>query len=100
MSRSRCCCPRSPAIRIAWRGSAREAQVLASLNHPNIAHIYGIEEASGVSALVMELQHWHYDTFRGGFGTYGDRLVTLAMGNDGKPSRASVEFIGEFERVG
>jgi hypothetical protein len=46
------------------------------------------------------LQHWHYDTFRGGFGTYGDRLVTFAMGNDGQPSRASVEFIGEFERVG
>src|SRR5262252_8246365 len=29
----------------------REAQVLASLNHPNIAHIYGVEE----QALVMEL---------------------------------------------
>jgi len=34
---------------------SREAQVLASLNHPNIAHIYGVEEASGVTALVMEL---------------------------------------------
>ncbi|HSC27519.1 MAG TPA: protein kinase, partial [Vicinamibacterales bacterium] len=33
----------------------REAQVLASLNHPNIAHIYGIEEADGRQALVMEL---------------------------------------------
>ncbi|HXG89163.1 MAG TPA: protein kinase [Vicinamibacterales bacterium] len=32
-----------------------EAQVLASLNHPNIAHIHGIEESSGVTALVMEL---------------------------------------------
>jgi serine/threonine protein kinase len=28
-----------------------EAEVLASLNHPNIAHIYGVEER----ALVMEL---------------------------------------------
>ena len=34
---------------------SREAQVLASLNHPNIAHIYGIEDADGVKALVLEL---------------------------------------------
>jgi len=33
----------------------REAEVLASLNHPHIAHIYGIEESSGTTALVMEL---------------------------------------------
>src|SRR5262249_31091216 len=33
----------------------REAKVLASLNHPNIAHIHGLEESSGVQALVMEL---------------------------------------------
>ncbi|NOT28670.1 MAG: serine/threonine-protein kinase [Acidobacteria bacterium] len=33
----------------------REAQTLASLNHPNIAAIYGIEASSGVRALVMEL---------------------------------------------
>ena len=33
----------------------REAQVLASLNHPNIAAIYGFEEADGVLALVLEL---------------------------------------------
>ena len=33
----------------------REAQVLASLNHPNIAHIHGLEHSGGVSALVMEL---------------------------------------------
>ena len=34
---------------------AREAKLLASLNHPNIAAIYGLEEANGVRALVMEL---------------------------------------------
>ncbi len=34
---------------------AREAQVLASLNHPNIAHIYGLEDSGGVRALIMEL---------------------------------------------
>ena len=33
----------------------REAQVLASLNHPNIASIYGLEEADGTKFLVMEL---------------------------------------------
>jgi serine/threonine protein kinase len=33
----------------------REAQVLASLNHPNIAAIYGLEEWNGLRALVMEL---------------------------------------------
>ena len=33
----------------------REAKVLASLNHPNIAAIYGLEVANGVRALVMEL---------------------------------------------
>jgi Tol biopolymer transport system component len=33
----------------------REAQVLASLNHPSIAHLYGFEDAGSTQALVMEL---------------------------------------------
>jgi eukaryotic-like serine/threonine-protein kinase len=33
----------------------REAQVLASLNHPNIAAIYGVEGTAGITALVLEL---------------------------------------------
>ena len=33
----------------------REAELLASLNHPNIAHLYGLEDAGAVHALVMEL---------------------------------------------
>ena len=33
----------------------REAQILASLNHPNIAAIYGIEQSSDTRALVLEL---------------------------------------------
>src|SRR6266542_134647 len=32
-----------------------EAHVLASLNHPHIAAIYGFEECAGVRALVLEL---------------------------------------------
>ena len=33
----------------------REAHILASLNHPNIAHVYGLEQSEGVQAFVMEL---------------------------------------------
>ena len=33
----------------------REAEVLASLNHPNIAGIHCLEESDGIAALVMEL---------------------------------------------
>ena len=33
----------------------REAQILAALNHPNIAAIYGLEDSEGVQALVLEL---------------------------------------------
>jgi serine/threonine protein kinase len=44
----------------------REAQVLASLNHPNIAAIYGLEESNGVRALVMELVEGR---------TLGERIV-------------------------
>src|SRR5213592_3443410 len=33
----------------------REAQLLASLNHPNIAAIHGFEDADGAHALILEL---------------------------------------------
>ena len=33
----------------------REARLLASLNHPHIAQVYGFEESEGIAALVMEL---------------------------------------------
>ena len=33
----------------------REAQTLAGLNHPNIAHVHGLEETADLSAIVMEL---------------------------------------------
>ena len=55
---------RSVALKILPEGFAadpdrlarfeREARVLASLNHPNIAAIYGLEPAGSTSALVME----------------------------------------------
>ena len=34
---------------------AREAELLAALNHPNIAAIYGVEENAGTTALILEL---------------------------------------------
>jgi serine/threonine-protein kinase len=33
----------------------REAELLATLNHPNIAAVYGVERSSGVNAIVLEL---------------------------------------------
>ena len=33
----------------------QEAELQAALNHPNIAHLYGLEEVDGIIALVMEL---------------------------------------------
>src|SRR5262245_11080202 len=33
----------------------REAEILAALNHPHIAQVFGFEKVDGVSALVMEL---------------------------------------------
>jgi serine/threonine protein kinase len=33
----------------------REAELLAALNHPHIAHIHGVEDSGGALALVMEL---------------------------------------------
>jgi serine/threonine-protein kinase len=48
----------------------REAQLLAALNHPNIAHIHGLEDAGGQLALVMELVEGP---------TLADRLTTGAL---------------------
>ena len=54
-SRSRRC-PRSSArIRERLARFEREARLLASLNHPNIAGIHGLEEADGARYLCIEL---------------------------------------------
>jgi serine/threonine-protein kinase len=45
---------------------AREARLLATLNHPHIAAIYGLEESDGLTALVLELVEGP---------TLGDRLT-------------------------
>ena len=54
MWRSRCCRLRSRRPR-AVDAVHTEARMLASLNHPNIGAIYGLEDAGGVPALVLEL---------------------------------------------
>src|SRR5215472_8506428 len=59
----------------------REAQVLASLNHPNIATIYGLEESDGNCALVMELVEGP---------TLADR-IRVAQGSPSSPAAFQVE---------
>jgi len=48
----------------------REAELLATLNHPNIAAVYGVERSSGVNAIVLELVEGE---------TLGDRLQRGAI---------------------
>ena len=50
---------------------AREARMLAALNHPNVGAIYGLEEIDGVSALDLELVEGE---------TLAERLQSLASG--------------------
>jgi serine/threonine-protein kinase len=52
---------------------SREAQMLAALNHQNIAHIHGLEHSEGVRALVMELVEGP---------TLADRIAQGAIGLD------------------
>jgi serine/threonine-protein kinase len=56
----------------------REAQVLASLAHPNIGHIYGLEESGTTRALVLELIEGP---------TLADRIARGAGGPEGPPLR-------------
>jgi serine/threonine protein kinase len=50
---------------------AREAQILAALNHPNVATLYGLEEARGLQALVLEFVEGE---------TLADRLASQPTG--------------------
>ena len=42
----------------------REAEVLAVLNHPKIAHVHGLEKPDGTIALVMEARSFRPDRAR------------------------------------
>jgi serine/threonine protein kinase len=59
----------------------REARVLASLNHPHIGAIHGIEETDGVRALVLELVE-------------GETLAFRIAGSGSKPSDLSSQSYG------
>jgi serine/threonine protein kinase/Tol biopolymer transport system component len=59
----------------------REAQVLASLNHPNIAAIHGLEESDGVQALILEFVDGP---------TLADLIGRQAAAESGRSSQARV----------
>ena len=65
----------------------REAELLAALNHPNIAAIYGMEESAGTTALVLELVEGP---------TLADRLVDgpLALSDAIAISRQIIDALG------
>ncbi|MGE3840647.1 MAG: serine/threonine-protein kinase [Vicinamibacterales bacterium] len=86
---------RDVAIKVlppAWNTDAerrarftREAQMLAALNHPNIAQIHGVEEADGYPALVMELVEGPTlaDRLRGGPLLAGEAIAIALQLCDG-----------------
>ena len=55
----------------------REARVVASLNHPNIAAIHGVEESDGIRGLVLELVEGDTLADRLSEGAYGRAGVSL-----------------------
>ena len=58
----------------------REARVLATLNHPHIAAIYGLEDGNGTRALILELVEGP---------TLAERLHAGAIPIRGAPNRLS-----------
>ena len=54
-SPSRCCPRRSHTIPNGLPGFQREAELVATLNHANIAAIYGLEKTDSITAIVLEL---------------------------------------------
>ena len=74
----------------------REAEVLASLNHPNIAAIYDVQEAEGSRFLVLELVEGE---------TLADRIqrgpipVSEALGIAQSNLRCRIRPISKFLRI-
>ena len=74
----------------------REAQTLAALNHPNIAHIHGLEESGGVRALVMELVEGEDLSQRIARGAIAPMTVTGATIEPGAPVALFPTRIGSW----
>lgn len=57
--------------------------------------------ASYGSALIGDLEHWHYNTFRADWREkhQGKAFVTFALGPDGKTTEVAVENLAEFKRA-
>src|SRR5262245_19176779 len=69
----------------------REARIVAQLNHPHIAAIYGIEGSEGMRALVLELVEGD---------TLAERLAgTSTLESAGLPPREAVEYALQIARA-
>ena len=66
----------------------REAQILASLNHPNIAAIYGLEASEGVQFLVLELVAGSDSRRPPGFRPFAQQRVSRDCSPDRRSSRS------------
>jgi serine/threonine protein kinase len=66
----------------------REAEILAALNHPNIAHIHGLEKADGTVALMMELVEG---------ATLSDRIAEGAIPKNTRTELQPTEPGGRYE---
>jgi hypothetical protein len=67
----------------------REAQVLAALNHPNVAAIYGLEESNGLNAIVLEREGIH--TGSGASGNYRNGTTGVPRNVPGFSDRRPVQ---------
>ena len=100
-----CLCRRSgTAVRFE-----REAQVLASINHPNIAHVYGVEDSSGMGEVYRARdtklnRDVAIKVLPESFASDADRLARFereaqVLASLNHPNIAQIHGVEEFERA-